>query len=136
MEQTTPKKMGHRDHPILASGPPKAKDIGRLSIMQNLDTAMAAKLFRLYTGFKKARPNMVFLFLRGNVYEAYYGDAELLSRQLNLDLEYFQSIPICRIPVADSSPFIQQMLHDSWDVGICERDDSPNPEKNPCSIRC
>lgn len=79
-------------------------------------------LYRLYTGFKKIHPNLLFLFRHGEWYEALYNDAFLFADLAGAPLDFFEGVPIARFPVADADGIIDRIKREQYVVGICERD--------------
>jgi len=94
------------------------------------------KIHRMYMGFKKQRPRLVLFFDHGRgFFEAYFGDALLLSKHLGADLDFYEGIPICRMNRAMAKAYIERLTTDQWEVGICERDeDIPDEAKKILEI--
>jgi len=89
--------------------------------VHNFTETRAAKIYRLFIGFKKINPMPIYFFERGDFYEMYYGDAIFLSQHVDLQVKYYENIPICRIPIAGSQDIINKILKDQYEIGICER---------------
>lgn len=90
---------------------------------QSFQEIRTGHLYRLYTGFKKIYPKFLFLFERGNHYEAYYGDALLLAEHAGAPLDFFEGVPIARFPIEGAERFTKPMTKDQWVIGICDRED-------------
>jgi DNA mismatch repair protein MutS len=80
------------------------------------------KIFRLYTGFKRKKPDLLFLFRMGDTYNAFYGDAILLSRWAGFPIDDWQGIPHCTMPVFTAQALLRPMTRNGFDIGVCVKD--------------
>lgn len=78
---------------------------------------------------KKAAGNAVLLFRMGDFYEAFYEDASLISRELDLTLTRRQGIPMSGVPYHSSEPYIDKLVSQGYRVAIAEQMEDPKKAK-------
>ena len=69
---------------------------------------------------KQSAPNAVLLFRMGDFYEAFYEDAQLLSKELDLTLTKRQEIPMSGIPFHTSEGYIDKLVSKGYRVAVAE----------------
>ena len=70
-----------------------------------------------------------FFFRMGDFYEAFYEDAYLLSKELDLTLTRRQDIPMSGIPFHTSEPYIDKLVAKGFRIAIAEQTEDPKQAK-------
>lgn len=78
---------------------------------------------------KKVAGDAVLLFRMGDFYEAFYEDAVLLSRELELTLTKRQEIPMSGVPFHASDGYIDRLVGKGYRVAIAEQTEDPKKVK-------
>lgn len=78
---------------------------------------------------KKAAGPAVLLFRMGDFYEAFYEDAEILSRELDLFLTKRQEIPMSGIPWHTVENYIERLVSKGYRLAIAEQIENPKDAK-------
>lgn len=78
---------------------------------------------------KQAAGKAVLLFRMGDFYEAFYDDAVILSRELELTLTKRQEIPMSGIPHHTSEGYIDRLVAKGYRVAIAEQTEDPRKAK-------
>lgn len=78
---------------------------------------------------KKAAGEAVLLFRMGDFYEAFYEDAALISKELDLTLTKRQEIPMSGIPYHTSETYIDKMVAKGFKVAVAEQTSDPKASK-------
>ncbi|MGL4969107.1 MAG: DNA mismatch repair protein MutS, partial [Fusobacteriaceae bacterium] len=83
-----------------------------------------------YKGIKNEHPDSVLFFRLGDFYEMFFGDAEIVSRELGLTLtsrnrEKGQEIPMAGVPYHSSASYIARLVEKGYSVAICEQVQDP-----------
>jgi len=78
---------------------------------------------------KKAAGNAILLFRMGDFYEAFYEDAALLAKELELTLTKRQDIPMAGVPWHTSEPYIDKLVSRGFRVAIAEQTEDPKLAK-------
>lgn len=78
---------------------------------------------------KEHAKDAILLFRLGDFYEAFHGDAELLSKELELTLTRRQDIPMSGIPHHTSEGYIDKLVSKGYRVAIAEQLDDPTKSK-------
>ena len=79
---------------------------------------------------KEAAPETVLFFRLGDFYEAFYDDAETLSRELDLTLTKRQDIPMAGIPHHICDTYIDRLVAKGYRVAIAEQMENPKEAKD------
>jgi len=79
-----------------------------------------------YHAIKEQYPDAILLFRLGDFYEAFYEDAELVSKVLNIVLTSRPAgknrrIPMAGIPHHALNSYIHKLIHHGYKVAICEQ---------------
>ena len=77
---------------------------------------------------EKAKDALVF-FRLGDFYEAFYEDAELISREINLTLTKRQDIPMCGVPFHTCESYIDKLIARGHKVAVVEQLEDPKQVK-------
>jgi DNA mismatch repair protein MutS len=78
---------------------------------------------------KKAAKDAILLFRLGDFYEAFYEDAVLLSKELDLTLTKRQDIPMSGVPFHTSESYIDKLVAKGYRVAIAEQTEDPKKTK-------
>lgn len=78
---------------------------------------------------KQAAGDAVLLFRMGDFYEAFYEDAALISKELELTLTRRQDIPMSGVPYHASDIYIDKLVSKGFRVAIAEQMEDPKKTK-------
>jgi DNA mismatch repair protein MutS len=78
---------------------------------------------------KESARNAILLFRMGDFYEAFYEDAHLLSKELDLTLTKRQEIPMSGVPFHTSEVYIDKLVAKGYRVAIAEQVEDPKKAK-------
>lgn len=78
---------------------------------------------------KEAAPDTILLFRLGDFYEAFYEDAELLSKELDLTLTKRQEIPMAGVPHHMGETYVDRLVAKGYRVSIAEQLENPKDVK-------
>lgn len=71
-----------------------------------------------------------FLFFRmGDFYEAFYQDAELIAKALELTLTKRQEVPMCGVPVHTCEMYIDRLVSKGYRIAVAEQMEDPRAAK-------
>jgi DNA mismatch repair protein MutS len=77
---------------------------------------------------KKAKDALLF-FRLGDFYEAFYEDAKLIAKEINLTLTKRQDIPMCGVPFHASESYIDKLVAKGYKIAIAEQMENPKDTK-------
>lgn len=78
----------------------------------------------------KAQANDALLFFRlGDFYEAFYEDAEIMSKQLGLTLTARQGIPMCGVPFHTADTYLDKLVALGFKIAVAEQMGDPEASK-------
>lgn len=78
---------------------------------------------------KKSAPDAILLFRLGDFYEAFYEDAVLLSKELDLTLTKRQEVPMSGVPHHTAEAYIDKLVGKGYRVAIAEQMEDPREVK-------
>ncbi len=78
---------------------------------------------------KKKADTAVLLFRLGDFYEAFYADAHILSKELDLTLTQRHDIPMAGLPFHTSEQYIDKLVAKGYRVAIAEQMEDPKEVK-------
>ncbi len=78
---------------------------------------------------KQMAKDAILLFRMGDFYEAFYDDAILLSKELNLTLTKRQEIPMSGVPAHTSEIYIDKLVAKGFRVAVAEQTEDPKQAK-------
>lgn len=78
---------------------------------------------------KKKAKEAILLFRLGDFYEAFYQDAKVISKELELTLTQRQDIPMAGIPFHTSEAYIDKLVCKGYHVAIAEQLEDPKEVK-------
>ena len=78
---------------------------------------------------KESAPETILFFRLGDFYEAFYEDAELISKELDLTLTKRQEIPMAGVPHHICDTYIDRLVAKGYRVAIAEQMENPKEVK-------
>ncbi len=78
---------------------------------------------------KQTAGDAILLFRMGDFYEAFYDDAAVLARELDLTLTRRQGIPMAGIPNHACEPYIDKLVSKGFRVAVAEQTEDPKLAK-------
>jgi DNA mismatch repair protein MutS len=78
---------------------------------------------------KKNAGDALLLFRMGDFYEAFYEDAILIARELELTLTKRQDIPMCGVPHHTSESYVDKLVSKGYRVAVAEQIEDPRQAK-------
>jgi len=78
---------------------------------------------------KKVATDAVLFFRMGDFYEAFYDDAVLLARELELTLTKRQDIPMSGVPIHTCEGYIDRLVAKGYRVAVAEQMEDPRKTK-------
>ena len=97
---------------------------------KNVDRTKITPMMRQYLSIKDENPGVIILFRLGDFYEAFFEDANLVSRELELTLTgrsagLEERVPMCGVPHHAVNVYIEKLVEKGYRVGICEQLEDP-----------
>ncbi len=92
------------------------------------DTKLSPMMVQWHT-CKQVAGEAILLFRLGDFYEAFYDDASLISKELELTLTKRQEIPMAGIPHHTSETYIDRLVSKGFRVAIAEQTEDPKKTK-------
>jgi len=86
-------------------------------------------MMKQYMEIKKNYKDAILLFRLGDFYEAFFEDAEKISRVLNIVLTKRQSAPMAGIPYHALDNYLKKLVENGYKVAICEQMEDPSEAK-------
>lgn len=78
---------------------------------------------------KEYAPDALLLFRMGDFYEAFYEDAAILAKELELTLTKRQEIPMAGVPVHTCEAYIDKLVGRGYRVAVAEQTEDPKLAK-------
>ena len=96
--------------------------------------AKLTPMFRQYLEIKERYPDAILFFRLGDFYEMFFDDAVLASRILDITLTSRdkgtkEKVPMCGVPAANATPYINRLVEAGYKVAICEQVEDPKQAK-------
>ena len=97
---------------------------------KNVDRTKITPMMRQYLEIKDENKDVIILFRLGDFYEAFFEDAVLVSRELELTLTgrsagLSEKVPMCGVPYHAVNVYIEKLIEKGYRVGICEQLEDP-----------
>jgi DNA mismatch repair protein MutS len=96
---------------------------------EDLEEQKSSPMMLQWHACKKSAPETVLFFRMGDFYEAFYEDAVLLSKELDLTLTRRQGIPMSGFPHHTSENYIDKLVAKGFRVAIAEQTEDPKKTK-------
>ncbi len=100
-----------------------------IGFAESVDIKAPTPMMAQWHACKKAAPDAVLFFRMGDFYEAFYEDAHLLSKELDLTLTKRQEIPMAGIPHHTVDGYIDKLVQKGFRVAIAEQQEDPKQAK-------
>ncbi len=102
--------------------------------LNEVDYNKVTPMMRQYIDIKKTHPDVMIFFRLGDFYEAFFEDACLASRELELTLTgrsagLDERVPMCGVPYHAVNIYIEKLVEKGYRVGICEQLEDPKDAK-------
>ena len=91
--------------------------------------AKVSPMMAQWQACKEVAGDAVLLFRLGDFYEAFYEDAALIARELELTLTRRQEIPMAGIPAHTSEAYIDKLVAKGYRVAVAEQTEDPKKTK-------
>ncbi|ABR30862.1 DNA mismatch repair protein MutS [Thermosipho melanesiensis] len=78
-------------------------------------------MMKQYMGIKEKYKDAILLFRLGDFYEAFFEDAEIISKVLNIVLTKRQNAPMAGIPYHALDNYLKKLVESGYKVAICEQ---------------
>lgn len=95
---------------------------------ENLDQKLTP-MMQQWAACKQRAGTAILFFRMGDFYEAFYEDASVLARELDLTLTKRQEIPMSGIPWHTSEAYIDKLVAKGYRVAIAEQTEDPKQAK-------
>ncbi len=86
-------------------------------------------MMQQYLEIKEKYKEYILFFRLGDFYEMFFGDAEIVSRELELALTARAGSPMCGVPYHSSEIYIKKLIDKGFKVAICEQMSDPATTK-------
>ncbi len=86
-------------------------------------------MMQQYLDIKEKYSEYILFFRLGDFYEMFFGDAEIVSRELELALTARAGSPMCGVPYHSSEVYIKKLIDKGFKVAICEQMSDPATTK-------
>jgi len=100
---------------------------GQFVVIAILRGVMAKRtpMMEQYLRLKAAHPDAILFFHLGDFYEAFFDDAETLSRELDVVLTARNGNPMAGVPIRRGELYVNQLLKKGYKVAICQQVEDP-----------
>jgi DNA mismatch repair protein MutS len=98
------------------------------AIIENFEIKSSPMMLQ-WQACKKAAGSALLLFRMGDFYEAFYEDAAIIARELELTLTKRQDIPMAGVPHHTCEAYIDRLVGKGYRVAIAEQTEDPKKAK-------
>src|SRR3990167_1943752 len=78
---------------------------------------------------KTAAKDALLFFLLGDFYEAFYEDAQIISKEIGLTLTKRQEVPMCGVPFHTAEGYIDKLIAKGYKIAVAEQTEDPKAVK-------
>lgn len=96
---------------------------------ETLQEQKSTPMMEQWNACKRAAGTAVLLFRMGDFYEAFYEDAEIVARELDLTLTRRQDVPMSGIPHHTAEGYIDKLVGKGLRVAVAEQTSDPKASK-------
>ncbi len=89
------------------------------------DDAAASPMMKQYLRLKAEHADAILLFHLGDFYEAFFEDAEIVARELDIVLTSRNGHPMAGVPIRRGEAYIAQLLRKGHKVAVCQQMEDP-----------
>lgn len=86
-------------------------------------------LMEQYLRIKEQYKDSILLFRLGDFYEAFFEDAKIVSKVLNIVLTRRQDAPMAGIPYHALNSYLKKLVEAGYKVAICDQMEEPSKSK-------
>ena len=86
-------------------------------------------MMKQYLRFKADYPDAILFFHLGDFYEAFFEDAEVLARELDVVLTSRNGHPMAGVPIRRGDAYVGQLLKRGYKVAVCQQIEDPRKAK-------
>lgn len=102
--------------------------------LSDVDYNKVTPMMRQYIDIKKEHPDVMIFFRLGDFYEAFFEDAVMASRELELTLTgrsagLSERVPMCGVPHHAVNIYVEKLVEKGYRVGLCEQLEDPAEAK-------
>ncbi len=90
---------------------------------------MTTPMMQQWQDCKEKAKDALLLFRLGDFYEAFYQDAYVISKELDLTLTKRQNIPMCGVPFHTGEVYVDRLIDKGFKVAIAEQTEDPKKTK-------
>ncbi|MCB1134772.1 MAG: DNA mismatch repair protein MutS, partial [Chlamydiia bacterium] len=94
-----------------------------------LDPSKMTPMMAQWHSCKQLAKDAVLFFRMGDFYEAFYDDAELVARELELSLTQRQGTPMAGVPHHSAESYIDRLVAKGYRVAVAEQVEDPKQAK-------
>lgn len=98
-------------------------------ILLESQEAKTSPMMQQWHDCKKKAKDAVLLFRMGDFYEAFYEDAQLLAKELDLTLTKRQEVPMSGVPHHTCETYIDKLVAKGYRVAVAEQVEDPKKTK-------
>ena len=99
------------------------------ALFPNLKDMKLTPMMKQYLDIKKKYQDSILLFRLGDFYEAFFDDALVVSKVLNIVLTKRQDAPMAGIPYHALDNYLKKLVDGGYKVAICEQMEDPATAK-------
>ncbi len=99
------------------------------ALFPNLKDMKLTPMMKQYLDIKKKYQDAILLFRLGDFYEAFFDDALVVSKVLNIVLTKRQDAPMAGIPYHALDNYLKKLVDSGYKVAICEQMEDPATAK-------
>jgi len=99
------------------------------ALFPNLKNMKLTPMMKQYLDIKKKYQDSILLFRLGDFYEAFFDDALVVSKVLNIVLTKRQDAPMAGIPYHALDNYLKKLVDGGYKVAICEQMEDPATAK-------
>lgn len=100
-----------------------------MNLLESASEQKTSPMMVQWQACKAVANDAVLLFRMGDFYEAFYEDAAILSRELDLTLTKRQDIPMSGVPYHTSEGYIDKLVGKGFRVAVAEQTEDPRLAK-------
>ncbi len=102
--------------------------------MEDVDLNRVSPMMRHYIDVKNKYKDVIIFYRLGDFYEAFFEDAVITSRELELTLTgrnagLDERVPMCGVPYHAIDVYVEKMVEKGYKIGICDQLEDPKNAK-------
>ena len=96
---------------------------------QKLEESKRSPMMQQWYECKQKAPLALLFFRLGDFYEAFYDDAVIIAKELDLTLTHRQDIPMCGVPWHTQESYVDKLVLKGYHVAMAEQLEDPKKTK-------